>query len=628
MTSMLKRKLLFNIISSLAVLNIQVPYALKEACTQEARLSPDELAYLNRVEKATFLGFDKLFDKISGLPVDIASIDGGNILHHTNDYYRNKTSPTNIGLSFLYLILARDRGYMTQDEAYDRAVRMMDTIESLETWNGFLYNWYYLSGGGGVPPKVVLNRFISSLDNGDLDICLMATSSAFPNTKLADKIDNVLRKKDYRFFFDKNPTMPHSGLINVGYDDAKGVYGATDYSILNGEGRMTTLVAILKDSIPDTAWKTQSRLVRSYKTMNGERISVVASWGGSLYEALFADEIIGGSVVTPKAFGQNAVNMIKIHIDKGKRVSKSGIWGFSNGEVPGANAYEMAGVQEIAYNQFPGIFVTPYSSFLALRYDPKAVVDNLKKIEELNTKSFNPNYGFTDSIDPVTGTVNGNILSLDKGMEVLAIGNFMNGLDGKNSIPDYFWKYLKTKGLDKRAEAIIKAEEDNQSFRAISGNYARSVAKDGSIEAAPSLGLLKLSTETGAFYEPGRAKASFLKVDAENAIEAGYDVNERYSYSGIYLKFNDLNVSCYSRFRAEIKGDKEKGFPTSVKIELKCRGQYIQFAHVPLSGEWAEAEIEIPAGSVKMDEIAIVFENASAGGHPRGAVKLRSLRLE
>ena len=628
MTGMRKRKLLFNIMSSIAVLNIQVPYTLEKVYAQEARLSPDDLAYLKTVEKATFSGFEKLIDKSSSLPVDIALIKGGNIQHVAGDYYRNKTSPTNIGLGFIYLILAKDRGYMTQGEAYNSAVRMMDTVESLEAWNGFLYNWYYLSGVKGSAPKVVLNRFVSSLDNGDLDICLMATSGAFPDTKLAARIDNLLQKKDYHFFFDKNPTMPHSGLINAGYDEAKRVYGATDYSILNVEGRMTALVAILKDNVPDTAWKAQSRLVRSYKTMNDETISVVAPWGGSLYETLFADEIIGGFVIAPKAFGQNAVNMIKIHIDKGKRISKAGIWGFSNGEVPGKDAYEMAGVQEIAYNQFPGIFVTPYSSFLALRYDPKAVVDNLKKIEALNAKSFNPNYGFTDSIDPVTGTVNSNILSLDKGMEVLAIGNFMNGLDGKNSIPDYFWKYLKTKGLDKRAEAIIKTEEDDQSFRAISGNYARSVTKASPMETAPSLNLLKVSIEIGAFFESGRAKASFIKLDAENAIEAEYDVSERYAYSGIYLKFNDLDVSRYSRFRAEIKGDNEKGFPTSVKIELKCRGQYIQFGHIPLKGEWSEAEIEIPTGSAKMDEIAIVFENASAGGHPRGAVKLRSMNLE
>lgn len=615
------------LISFLAILNIQVSIS-PIACAQEMRLSPDDLAYLKVVEKATFCGFEKLFDKASGLPVDIASVESGNVKRAISDRYRNKTSPTNIGLGFLYLILAKDRGYMTQEEAYDRATRMMDTLESLETYNGFLYNWYYLTGESGIPPKVILNRFISSLDNGDLDICLMATAGAFPNTELAFRIEKVLQKKDYHFFFDKNSSRPHSGLINAGYDEEKKTYAATDYSILNVEGRMTALVAILKGNVPDTVWKDQSRLVRSYKTADGENIFVVAPWGGSLYEALFADEIIGDSVIAPKAFGQNAVNMIKIHIDKGKKVSKSGIWGFSNGEVPGEDKYEMAGVQEIAYNQFPGIFVTPYSSFLALRYSPSAVVDNLKHIEALNPRSFNANYGFTDSIDPVTGVVNGNILSLDKGMEVLAIGNFMNKLERKMDIPDYLWKYLKMKVLDKKAEALIKAEEYNQSFLSISGNNEKESNQNPAVNQMPSMDLLTVTTEIGAFYEPGRAKASFHKVDADNSIEAEYDVRARYSYSGIYLKFNDLDISKYHKFKIEIKGNKDKGFPVNVKVEIKYRGQYVQFEHIPLEREWAKFEFIIPGGSPKIDEVTLVFENSSAGKHPQGVVDLRSIRFE
>lgn len=636
MIELRKRKLLFNIrnmrrlmalLSFLAILNIQA-YVLENACAQETRLSSDDLAYLKTLERATFSGFEKLFEKTSGLPIDIASVESGNVRHTINDHYRNKTSPTNVGLGFLYLILARDRGYMAQEEVYVRAIRMMDTLESLESYNGFLYNWYYLSGEKEVPPRVVLNRFVSSLDNGDLDICLMASAGAFPNMELASRIEKVLQKKDYHFFLDKNPYRPHSGMINAGYDEEKKTYAATDYSILNVEGRMTALVAILKDNVPDTVWKEQSRLVRSYKTTDGENILIVAPWGGSLYETLFADEIIGGSIIAPKAFGQNAVNMIKIHIDKGKIVSKSGIWGFSNGEVPGEDRYEMAGVQEIAYNQFPGRFVTPYSSFLALRYNPKAVVDNLKRMETLNPKSFNSNYGFTDSIDPITGTINSNILSLDKGMEVLAIGNFMNRLEGKMDITDYLWKYLKMKELDKKAESLIKAEENNQSFIAISRNTEKESNQNPVINQKSFIDLLKIYTEIGAFYEPGRAKASFRKIDADDAIEAEYDVRKRYSYSGIYLKFNDLDVLRYRRFRVEIKGDETKGFPASVKMELKYHGQYIQFGHIPLKGEWSRSEIPMPMGSTKIDEVTLVFENSSAGKHPQGTIKLRLMRLE
>ncbi len=77
-------------------------------------LNQNELTYLKRLEKATFSGFEKLFDRTTGLPVDIASVSGGDVLILQDDTNYSKTSPTNIGLGFLYLVLARDRGYLSQ----------------------------------------------------------------------------------------------------------------------------------------------------------------------------------------------------------------------------------------------------------------------------------------------------------------------------------------------------------------------------------------------------------------------------------------------------------------------------------------------------------------------------------
>jgi len=89
---------------------------------------------------------------------------------------------------------------------------MMETLEQLETHEGFLYNWYYLSGRGKKPPEVTLNRFVSSLDNGDLDICLMATAGAFQQTELSKRIERFLAKKDYHFFFNN---WPFAGFYEI-----------------------------------------------------------------------------------------------------------------------------------------------------------------------------------------------------------------------------------------------------------------------------------------------------------------------------------------------------------------------------------------------------------------------------
>ena len=598
----------------------------QSAVMKPAVLSRDQFVYLKNIEATTFRGFKKLLDPATGLPVDIASIAQGDVTVHPENAYYSKTSPTNIGLGFIYLVLARDRGYLSEDEAYQSGLRMMDTLEKLETHEGFLFNWYHLSGEVGKVPGVTLDRFVSSLDNGDLDICLMAAAGAFPQTALSDRIDAFLKKNNYRFFFSKNPDHRDNGMISVGYDDSKKTYHSADYSIFNIEGRMTVLVAILKDDIPDSAWKKQGRLVRTYTTLQNETIPIVAAWGGSLYETLFADEILGGYKIAPKAFLQNAQNMIRIHQDKGKRVSKSGIWGFSNGEVPGQDRYEMTGVSEIAYNRFPGEFVTLYSSFLALRYSPEAVIENFKQIETLNPKAFNPQYGFTDSIDPKTGVINRQILSLDKGMELLSIGNFMNSLEGKKEIPDYLWDYAKDKGWEDKGKALLKGEENNPSFRSLHESQ-NSVPADHNL---PLMDLMEVRQDMGAFFEPGRAKASFKIIESNegaSSLEIHYDVNQRYTYSGVYLRYDDLDVTKRRSLAFQIKGDEQAGFPKTVKVELKYQGEYVQFEHIPVNSTWTDAKILLPPNSQKVDEVTFVIENAAAGQHQKGKVLVRSLVL-
>lgn len=620
-----KKKLLFIIFILLFTIQI---FNLRETFSQDMQVSSEDLVYLRTIKKATFYGFEKLFDKSSGFPVDIASVESGTVLQNPGNEYFNKTSPTNIGLGFLYLILAKEGNFITHEVAYKRATQMLDTLEKLTTFHGFLYNWYYLSGDKKILPKVSINRYVSSLDNGDLAICLMATAGAFPNTDLMVRIEKFLNNMDFNFFFEKNPYIPKNGMINTGYDEFKRVYSGTDYSILNTESRMTVFVAIVKDNVPDKAWKDQTRLLRSYKTKRGENIFVVASWGGSLYETLFADELIQGDIIAPKAFRQNGVNMIKIHIDKGLRLSQSGIWGFSNGEVPGTNNYEMAGVQEIAYNLFPGRFVTPYSSFLALRYDTQSVIDNFKNIEVLNPKSFNQNYGFIDSIDPVTGEINGNILSLDKGIEVLALGNFINKLEGRMTVPDYLWKYLRMKNLDEKAETLIKEEESNIAFQKIIRNKNVEKGQNSTTRDVQGIDLLKIYNNIGVSYDLERARIAFHEIEDEDTIEIEYEVKERYSYASVYLKFDDIDVAQHKVLKVEVKGDARKGFPESIKIEIKYQGRLIQFEHVFLEMHWMQVEIEIPFESTRIDEIAFVFENSSVGNHRQGAVKLRSIILQ
>ncbi len=73
-----------------------------------------------------------------------------------------RTSSTNIGLSLLAVISAYDLQYITLEKALELLRKMIASIESLEKWNGHLYNWYNVKTKEPLTP-----RYVSTVDSGN-----------------------------------------------------------------------------------------------------------------------------------------------------------------------------------------------------------------------------------------------------------------------------------------------------------------------------------------------------------------------------------------------------------------------------------------------------------------------------
>jgi hypothetical protein len=65
--------------------------------------------------------------------------------------------------------------------------------------------------------------------------------------------------------------------------------------------------------------------------------------------------------------------------------------------------------------------VTPYASFLALRFAPREAMENLRKLKD-NFPIYS-DHGFLDSVNVTTGVVTDRVLILDQGMIMAAIAN-------------------------------------------------------------------------------------------------------------------------------------------------------------------------------------------------------------
>lgn len=84
-----------------------------------------------------------------------------------------RTSPTNIGMYLLACVSAMELGLWDADTAGRRIEKTVDTMESMATWNGHLFNWYDVR-----TLRPLNQRYVSSVDSGNLCACLLLCAQA------------------------------------------------------------------------------------------------------------------------------------------------------------------------------------------------------------------------------------------------------------------------------------------------------------------------------------------------------------------------------------------------------------------------------------------------------------------
>jgi hypothetical protein len=100
--------------------------------------------------------------------------------------------------------------------------------------------------------------------------------------------------------------------------------------------------------------------------------------------------------------------------------------------------------------------VTPHAAFLALRWAPRQVLDNLAALRR-DFGIYSPDRGFSDSVNVDTGAVSQSYLALDQGMIMAAIGNALGG--------DFLRELFVTPDYTQRLRSVIGIEEFGASPR-------------------------------------------------------------------------------------------------------------------------------------------------------------------
>ena len=420
-----------------------------------AELPKEDRAFLERLAGDTWRGLAAFSDREHGLPLDTVRLNGS--IDRDRAWLGDYTNVTNIGLYLIDIVAARELGLIDAAEARQRLDRTLDSLERLETWQGFFFNYY---------DTTTLERtshFISFVDSAWLSAGLMVTRNALP--ELAERCERLLDREDYRLFYDPvEQQMMHGYYVHLPH---RAEY---NYGLLYSEARLGSLIAIGKGQVPEAhwyqmartfprsfAWPSQSPKQRVMKTVNGQvfpggyyvwkQVNYVPSWGGSLFEALMPLLVLDEARYAPDSLGRNAAAHTEIHRRFALEHLGYPVWGLSPSSQP-SGGYGEFGVRVLGVRGYRAGVVTPHAAALALMVEPAAATANLRALA--TRYPLYGDFGFYDAVDPRTGQVAYNYLALDQSMILIALANHLH--------QGVIQRYFAADPIMQRVLPLLKAE--------------------------------------------------------------------------------------------------------------------------------------------------------------------------
>ena len=373
--------------------------ALKNTKNQ---IDKEQEKYIINVAKNTFEFFkDNITEENNYLIPDNYQAD-------RKQKYVDRTSSTNIGLSLLAVISGIDLGFITLNEGISLLNKTVETIESLEKWNGHLYNWYNIKTKNPLIP-----RYISTVDSGNF-VGYLYVLKAFLNEVLKEqyeekyKLEEINSNTQYDFIknleqrvtkliqdtdFSKLYSISHR-LFSIGFNIEDNKLTDSYYDLLASEARQASLIAIAKKDVPSKHWNSLSRTLTILNNKKG-----LISWSGTAFEYLMPN------INIPRYEGtildESSKFAIMSQMEYARRLNIP--WGISETafnvkDLHSNYQYKAFGIPWLGLKRglADEMVVATYGSVLAITDKPGEVYKNLKLLEQYGMYD---KYGFYESLD-------------------------------------------------------------------------------------------------------------------------------------------------------------------------------------------------------------------------------------
>ena len=434
------------------------------------RFSSVDDRFLDEVARASFNYLWTVCDPLSGMVFDRSSV--------------RIASVAGVGFQLAAFPGAVERGWITREQASERAARILRTLESDPSNRKAGMFYHFVDARTAAPAD---GDAVSTIDSALLFAGMIVAGEYFGG-EVAERCSRLFSAANWSFFVlnDPRPNEPYlKGFVSLGWKPTRFADPTGDGALLPyawaDAADEQRLVCFLAAAAPNPAHRVDPivyyRLRRMLGESDGSGVHVWFPWSGALFTHFFAQCFIDYAAMgadNPGAHGvphrprvdwwENARRGVQLHRAKALRnplgVPTLGVnaWGLSACDsaggyaVPGVFPARIPTLDQVPQIDFADFTpkddfgdgtIAPYAAGCSLLFEPEAAIAALRYYRGLAGSDGRPlvwrelgggasggegGSGFQDSFNLGTNWVAPDCVAIDQGPLVLAIENARSGL--------------------------------------------------------------------------------------------------------------------------------------------------------------------------------------------------------